>query len=72
MKPKFVLFAILLVLFLIVLIYGAWLILKWYMLKSAVKTKPNGTQTPADAGLEYESITIQSGPCELQAWWVYA
>jgi alpha-beta hydrolase superfamily lysophospholipase len=56
----------------IVLIYGVWLLLNWYMLKSAVKTKPNGTETPADSGLEYESITIQSGPSELQAWWVNA
>ncbi len=29
-------------------------------------------RTPADAGLEYESTTIQSGPRELQAWWVNA
>src|SRR4030042_117849 len=72
MVPEFVLFTILLVLVLVVLIYGARLMLNWYMLKSAVKTKPNGSETPSDAGLEYESITIHSGSRELQAWWVNA
>jgi alpha-beta hydrolase superfamily lysophospholipase len=69
---KFTLFAILLGLTLLLLYDGVQLILRWYMQKSVVKTKPNGKETPTDVGLEYECITIHSGPRELQAWWVSA
>jgi len=40
--------------------------------KSILKTKPNGKESPADVGLEYEDLKIRSGSRELQAWWVKA
>jgi hypothetical protein len=40
--------------------------------KSILKTKPNGKETPADVGLEYEEFTIPSGSRKFQAWWVKA
>lgn len=69
---KFLLFAILLGLTLLLLYDGVQSILGWYIQKSSVKTKQNGTETPADAGMEYECISIHSGTRELLAWWVNA
>jgi len=55
---------------LVLLFYGTRLILFLSVQKSILKTKPNGKETPADLGLEYEDLKIISGSRELQTWWV--
>ena len=37
-----------------------------------LKTKPNGIETPASVGLDYEEFHIQSGNRQLQAWFIPA
>jgi uncharacterized protein len=69
---KFVLLAIVFGLLILLLIDGIKAILVWYAQRTSIKTKPNGTETPADAGLVYEPLVIHSGQNDLQGWWVRA
>lgn len=69
---KSAIIAILIFFFLLLVYIVVQLVLRRFILKSAVKTKPNGAETPNDAGMEYEDITIHSGRRELRAWWVRA
>jgi alpha-beta hydrolase superfamily lysophospholipase len=64
--------AIAILISLVLLFYCMRLILFLSVQKSILKTKPNGNETPADLGLEYEDFQIRSGSRELQAWWVKA
>ena len=64
--------AIAILISLVLLFYSTRLILFLSVQKSILKTKPNGKETPADLGLEYEDFKIRSGSRELQAWWVKA
>ena len=52
--------------------YGLYRILFRLLEKGMLKTKPNGQETPGDAGLEYEEINVRSGNRRLQAWYVRA
>ena len=72
MMTQFAFIAIAIIISLVLLFYFARLILFLSMQKSILKTKPNGRETPADLGLQYEDCTIRSGSRELQAWWVKA
>ena len=48
-------------------LYGLYRILFRLLERIALKTKPNGTETPASVGLNYEDICISSGNRQLQA-----
>ena len=52
--------------------YSARAVLFLTAQQAILKTKPNGAETPAGLGLEYEDFRIESGARRLQAWWVKA
>ena len=53
-------------------IYGLYRILLSILERVVLKTKPNGTDTPASVGLDFEDFHITSGNRQLQAWYVHA
>lgn len=67
-----VLIALAVVFGLVLLLFGLRLFFYLFARKVAITPKPNGPETHADAGLEYEALKIQSGSRHLQAWWVKA
>ncbi len=46
--------------------------INWILRKETFQVKPNGKQTPADVGLPFEPLNIQSGLAQLRAWFVEA
>jgi fermentation-respiration switch protein FrsA (DUF1100 family) len=52
--------------------YGFYKIVFRLLEKAMLITRPNGPETPADAGLKYDDFFIKSGNRRLQAWFVKA
>jgi uncharacterized protein len=63
---------LILVLLAILAYFGVRQLVNWILRKEIFQVKPNERQTPADVGLPYESLIIQSGLARLQAWFVEA
>jgi len=53
-------------------IYALYRLIFRLLEKEMLKTRPAGLANPADLGLEYQEISIQSGKRRLQAWYVPA
>jgi alpha-beta hydrolase superfamily lysophospholipase len=53
-------------------IYALYRLIFRLLEKGMLKTRPAGLATPADSGLSYEDLAVQSGGRRLQAWFVPA